>query len=332
MKKNSFAIFNSGFLLFIGTLLLFSSCIDRDSKEPTLRFGWITSASFTGEVVGMKKFARENKINLECIPGGYGINPATLVQTGENTFGTLAADEVISAIDNGADLVIIGVINYQSPGGFVSLKEKNIKRPKDFEGRRVGVLPFGSTNLLYEIMIQVNNVNKNRVIEIPISPDLRPFLNNRHDIHPVFVYDETVTLDLNNIEYNLIEPKDFDTYLIGPVYFCKRSTLENNPELVRAFINTMADGWNYAINNPVESIKILSEFAPEISVERESLVLEKAIPYYTLYNNQPVNSDYEVWENMVDQLYELEVIQKRHDIKNIIDLTYINEYYKEQNE
>lgn len=293
----------------------------------SIRFGWIPSASFSGEIVGMKKFAQSRNLELKAEPGGPGLNSIQLVQTGQNTFGTLAADEVLAANDKGADFVIIGVINYFSPGGFVSLAEKNIKSPKDFENHKVGLLPFGSTTLLYETMLKKNGVDKKRVQEITVSPDLKPFLNEAYDVHPVFVYDETVTLDQQSIKYNLIEPKEFGVRFKGPVYFCKRETLEKNPELVKAFVQTMADGWNYAIANPDEAISLLKEFAPEIDTGRERQVLQKAIPYYSGYNDQPLNSDIESWTEMIAELKELKVIQNEVDLSKVLFLTYINDYY-----
>ena len=330
MKKKLLLIIPFILILAIVLLIIFRNKIFHGQEKISLRLGWVSTASFCGEIVGAKMFAEKYNLDLTCVPGGMGINPTLMVQSGENTFGTLAADEVISAIDNGADLVIIGVINYYSPGGFVSLKENNIVKPQDLIGKSVGILPFGSTNLLYEIMLKKNKIDRSKISEIPVSYDLKPFISGSYDVQPVFVYDETVTLDLKNIEYNLIEPKNYGVSIKGPVYFCKRETLEKNPELVKAFVYAMADGWNYAINHKNESIKMLKEFAPEIDVNRESMVLEKAVPYYSGYNNQPINSDYQSWEDMINQLYELRVIKEKYDVKKIVYLDFVHEYYEEK--
>lgn len=298
-----------------------------EKHQASLRFGWIPSASFAGEIAGMNKFASLHNLSLKCEAGGPGLNSIQLVQTGQNTFGTLAADEVLAANDKGADFVIIGVINYYSPGGFVSLVEKNIKRPGDFEGKKIGILPFGSTTLLYESIVRKNNVDKKKITEITVSPDLKPFLSNNYDIQPVFVYDETVTLDMQNIKYNLIEPKDFGVTLKGPVYFCKRETVEKNPEMVKAFIETVADGWNYAVKNVDSSIAMLKQFASETDPVREKQVLLKAIPYYTLYNGQPINSDYDSWSETIKELKDLGVIKNDVDINKVVKLDFIQNYY-----
>lgn len=294
----------------------------------SIRFGWIPSASFAGEIAGMKMFADGRNLELKCEAGGPGMNSIQLVQTGQNTFGTLAADEVLAANDKGADFVIVGVINYISPGGFISLPDRNVRTPKDFEGKKVGLLPFGSTTLLYESLLKKNSVDRRKVKEITVSPDLKPFLAGGYDIHPVFVYDETVTLDQQGIKYDLLEPKAFGVRFKGPVYFCKRDTFDKNQEMVKAFVETMAEGWNYAIKNPDLAIQMLKDFAPEIDPSRERQVLAKAIPYYSAFKGQPINSDAESWKEMVAELKELKVIANDVDLNRILQLRFINEHYQ----
>lgn len=305
--------------------------LKSDKFNASIRFGWIPSASFSGEIVGMERFAEKNNLDLKCEPGGPGLNSIQLVQTDQNTFGTLAADEVLAANDKGADFVIIGVINYYSPGGFISLFDKNINTPKDLEGKTIGMLPFGSTNMLMESLIRKNNLDKNKIKEITVSPDLKPFLEGKYDVHPVFVYDETVTLDQRNIKYNLLEPKNYGVTFKGPVYFCKRVTLDKYPDLVKAFVNTMAEGWNYAIQNPDSAVMMLKKFAPEIDSEREILVLQKGIPYFSAYKNQPINSDFDSWSTMVNELKELKVIKNDIDLNKVVKLNFINDYYSNKN-
>ena len=264
-------------LSVLSLALLFSACSHSPSRttsmKASLRLGWIPSATFSGEVAGMRLFAKQHGLEVEIRPGGASLNTVTLVASGQDTFGTLAADEVLLANENGADLTIVGVINDVSPGGFVALKKSGIRSPRDFPGHKIGVLPFGSTTLLYEAMLAANGVDRSTIHEVTISPDLRPFIQGVYDVQPVFAYDETVTLDRQGIQYTLIEPKAFGVQLKGPVYFTRRSTVENHPELVDAFIRTVVEGWNYAINKPDEAIRMLKDFAPDVDADRERTVL-----------------------------------------------------------
>ncbi len=337
MKTRSLIIALGSLLVLVAVYLVWSQ---REHKIPdaakkmeaSIRFGWIASGSFAGEVSGMNLFAEKHNLSLKCEPGGPGLNSIQMVETGRNTFGTLAADEILAANDKGADFVIIGVINYNSPAGFVSLEKTPLSKPSDFVGKKVGFLPFGSLTLLYESMLKKNGVDRKKVTEITTSSDLKPFISGAYDVHPVFVYDETVELEKLGLRYNLFEPKNFGVNFKGPCYFCKRETFEKNPELVKAFVYTVADGWNYALKHPKEAISFLKKLDSKVDSEREEKVLVKGISYFSAYMNQPVNSDMESWKDMITELKTYKVITKDVDINSVVKLGYIQEYYGRKSE
>jgi NitT/TauT family transport system substrate-binding protein len=300
---------------------------EQQLGEASLRFAWIPSGSYAGEVSGANRFAEEHDLRLTCHAGGMGLNSITMVATGQNTFGTAAADEIIAAIDKGADLVIIGVINYYSPGCFLSLADKGISTPKDFEGRVVGLLPFGSTGLLYQALVRSNQVNESKVRTMVVSPDLKPFINGAYDVQPAFVYDETVTLDMQGINYTVIEPQDHGVSFRGQCYFCKKSTLSESPELVRSFVNTMIDGWGYALNNPDSTIADLKEFAPEIDAMREVRVLKKGQDYFKGMDDMLLWSEPSSWREMLDEMKRAGLIQQTLDPNSFLELRFVKEYY-----
>ncbi len=322
------------FLLTLVLTFLLAACSDSPKSgspmRASLRLGWIPSGSFSGEIAGMRLFAKLQGLDLQIRPGGSSLNTVTLVASGQNTFGTLAADEVLLANESGADLVIIGVINDISPGGFVALEKRGIRSPKDFPGHTVGVLPFGSTTLLYEAMLAANGIDRAAIREVTISPDLRPFIEGVYDIHPVFVYDETVTLDRQGVRYTLIEPKHFGVRLKGPVYFTTRRVVEKQPALVDAFVRTMVEGWSYALSNPDEAIRMLREFAPEIDPDRERIVLLKGADYFRAYQGQPINSDPASWKQMAEQLVRFGRLKNMPDLTQVVRLEWVNKVYLEK--
>lgn len=293
----------------------------------TLKLNWIYTGSFAGEVLGMKEYSAKNALDLNIQPGGQGLDPIKLV--GENEFGTAAADEILSANDKGANLVIIGVINYNTPACFISKAETNITKPQDLIGKKVGLLPFGSTGLVYKSLLKKNKIDESKITEITVSPDLKVFLTtNNHDVQPAFIYDETVSLDEQGIKYNVLVPKDWGVIFKGPCYFTKRSTVEKNPELAQAFINTMADGWNDAIANPEKAIQALKEVAPDINYARELKVLQKGIDFFKGYDNKPLTSDFDSWSEMVNELKEVGVIKGEVELSRLLNFSFINNYYK----
>lgn len=296
------------------------------NKSTTLKLNWIYTGSFAPEALSAKEVASRNNLTLKLEPGGQGKDPLKLV--GDNEFGAAAADEILRANDKGGQFVIIGVINYNSPACFLSLEKDNIRTPKDFEGKTIGILPFGSTGLVYKLLLKKAGVDALKLKEVTVYPDLKVFLSGKtHQVQPAFIYDETVSLDLQNIRYNVIEPKDYGVVFKGPCYFTTVNTVKNNPELVQAFINTVAQGMNEAIKNPERAIKALKEIAPDINEARELKVWRKGAPYYMGYNNQPLTSDTNSWHEMIEELKSFGEIKNEPDLSTVLNFKFVNKFY-----
>ncbi len=160
-----------------------------------------------------------------------------------------------------------------------------------------------------------------------VSPDLKPFINGAYDVQPAFVYDETVTLDMQGIDYTVIEPQEHGVSFRGQCYFCKRSTLSESPQLVRSFVNTMIDGWGYALNNPDSTIADLKNFAPEIDTIREVRVLKKGQEYFKGMDDMLLWSAPSSWREMLDEMKRAGLIKQSLDPNSFLDLHFVREYY-----
>jgi NitT/TauT family transport system substrate-binding protein len=332
MSRKILILLSVTLLICLGVLLFcylrFSDAQRSISHKSTLYLNWIYTGSFAGEIVGWKEFASRNGLNLTIQQGGQGLDPLKLVKNDD--FGTAGADEILRANEKGADYVIIGVINDDSPTAFLALKSSGISKPQDFIGKRVGILPFGSTGLVYQSLLKRNNIDRKQVSEVVVSPDLRPFLTaHTHDVQPVFAYDEPVTLDRQHISYNLILPKDYGVSFKGPCYFTRRETIHNHPELVYAFVETMAQGWAEAVARPDHAIDLLKEVDPQIDRSREREVLKRGLPYYATADRKPLQSRPESWEPMLDDLVSFQILTHKPALESFLDLSFVNRFYSQ---
>lgn len=322
------------YVLAILIISLILGCTSNSNKkqeetkyEASLRFDWYTYMLFSGEIVGQKLFDEKYNLNLVLEPGSESVDPVKLVIAGNNTFGVIAAENILIANEKGADLVILGVVNYHSPGAFLSLKNSGIKEPKDWEGKKVGVLPGGSTEYIYQALKKKTNLNEDKIEEVICPFDLGTFIQGAYDVRPIFVYAEPISLDEKGLEYSIIYPKDYGISFRGTCYFCKRETIEKHPEMVQAFINTVADGWNYVIKNPEKAIDILVEFDNTLDKNRELTALKKGLPYFEGFEGKPLYCDFQAWKEMENTLIELGLISSAN-IENVIHNEYLENYYK----
>ena len=319
----------------LATVALFATSCNKGSKKNetttvTVRQEWFPNANYAGELVAAKEFAKEENIEIKVEAGSDNIDPIKLVLSGKNDFGVVGADKVLLANEAGADLVIVGVVNYNSPTCFLALESKNIRMPKDFEGKTVGVLTGTATEYVYRALLKKAGVDDKKLKEVEAPFDLATFIAGSYDVRPAFAYDEPVSLDIQNLKYTTINPSEYGVSFIGTVYFTTRKMVEEHPETVQSFINAVAKGWEKSIQQPSVAIEYLKEYDASINANRELKSLEKGLPYFTGHNNEVLTADLPHWQQMATTLVELALL-KKDDLKNAINGTFVSNYHEKKN-
>jgi NitT/TauT family transport system substrate-binding protein len=314
--------------------LVFSSCTyfekknnDANTIKAILIEEWFPSACYSGDVVAINETAKENGINLEVKPGADDIDPVKLVLGGVADFGIAGGDRILKANNNGADLVVLGAINYKSPTCFIALKEANIITAKNIEGKKVGVMTGNNTEFVYRALVKKAGLDKSNIKEVEAPYDLVSFIAKVYDVRPAFAYDEPVSLDKQNIAYTTIKPEDYGVNFVGPVIFSKRSFVEKNRNLTQRFINAMAKGWGGALENPEKAIKYLKVYDKNIDASRELKSLIKGREYFEGEGGKPLYLSKERWGLFVNELVDLKLVPQDEKNYTCFDDSFIEKLY-----
>jgi NitT/TauT family transport system substrate-binding protein len=321
-------VFNVG--LFLLTIISMVSCNNNKNETITdisFRFDWYSNMSFSGEIWAYTEALKDSTFNIELEPGSENLDPIKLILSGTNDFGIVSADKFLIALDKGADLVAIGVLNVNTPTVFISLKNKNIQGPSDFVNKTVGILPGGSTEFVYRTLLEVNNIDKSQIKEKIISFDLQTFIANQYDVRPAFYYDEPVFLESKGIAYNLIKPRDYGVDFLGRIYFTTRAMVENSPDKVQQFINAICAGWESAINNPEQAINNLKSFDKNTNTETELASFRRGIEYFKGDDNKMLYAYMSRWESTLLSLQQQNIIKTDIDLHNFINYSFLNKYH-----
>ena len=296
-------------------------------ENVNLRQEWFTNASYLGEVVAINETDSIFGLEINLIEGADDVDPIKMVISGKDKFGVCGADRIFAANEKGADLVVIGVVNFVNPTCFIALEKFNVTSPKDFEGKSIGVFTGNNTEMVYRTLVRKAGLDKNKLNEIEAPFDLGSFIAGVYDIRPAYIFDETVSLDKEGLKYTVVKPQDFGVYFIGTVYFTERSTINKEPELVQKFVNSIAKGWEIALENPEKALKYLAAYNKTIDINRERASFKAGIDYFRGENGKVLTSDSNKWIEMGNDLIELNVINS-FDIKNFIDNSFIENYFK----
>jgi NitT/TauT family transport system substrate-binding protein len=317
-------------IIFLPLVLILLIGCDNAKKgsiqKVNLRQEWFANASYLGEVVAINETDSLNGLDIDLIEGADDVDPIKMVISGRDKFGVCGADRVFTANETGADLVVIGVVNYINPTCFIALQKWNVKTPKDFENKKVGVFTGNNTEMIYRTLVRKAGLDKNKLNEIEAPFDLGSFIAGAYDIRPAYIFDETVSLDKEAIKYTVVKPQDYGVSFIGTVYFTKRSTVENEPELVQKFINSIAQGWEIALENPEKALNYLAVYNKTIDINRERASFKAGIDYFRGENGKVLTSDIQKWKQMGSDLKDLGVI-KAFDADKIINNSFIDKYH-----
>jgi NitT/TauT family transport system substrate-binding protein len=328
MKKLIFCVWFS--------TLIFGACKDAPKqnnqsvpktqlRKVSLRQEWFPNVSYLGEVIAINETDSINGLDINLIQGADDIDPVKMVISGNNDFGVCGVDRIFSAEEKGADLVVIGVVNHINPTCFIAKESKNVLKPSDFEGKKVGVYIGNNTEMVYRTLAKKMNLNKSKIKEIEPSFDLATFIADAYDIRPAYIFDEPVSLDQKGIKYSIVKPQDYGVKFIGTAYFTTGKMIKQHPEIVQAFINSIAKGWEIALQEPTKAIKYLKNFDKNIDENREKNSFDKGADYFRGEDGNILEVKLERWTEMGNYLKDLGVI-KSFDISKITNTSFIEKY------
>jgi len=98
---------------------------------------WVTQAQFAGNFAAQDQgFYEDACIDLQIQPGGPDINPVQLLLTGDTDLVGVQFGAVITARDEGADVITIGQVFERSAFSLLSFTDKGINAPEDVKGKK----------------------------------------------------------------------------------------------------------------------------------------------------------------------------------------------------
>ena len=300
----------------------------NDSGQTIVRLQqqWFANSGFAGEIFAKEMSVEEYGIQIEVIPGSDIIDTKQVVKLGEAEFGVAGAEQIMLANEKGANFVIIGVINDKSLAVLISKKDKEIIKPKDMVGHKIGTMEGSPVDLIYRALKKKEGIKIEKNDEIPTGWVLTGFIRDQYDVYPAFINDEPVTLKMKGIDTNIIDPSNYGVNFIGTVYFTKKELIDCCPEVVQGFVNAIADGWDMAIKDPKKAIALLKEYDSNIDENKEIESLLNGLHYYKGAEHKILYTKKATWNEMYSLLKDIGYL-KAFDYESSINNKFVAWYH-----
>lgn len=286
---------------------------DNDQLEKvTVILDYVANTNHTGMYVALDQgYYKEAGLDVEIVEPTEGAT-ATLVAVGKGDFGISYQEDVTIALTSKDPLPIktIATLIQHNTSGFVTYADKDIKSPKDFEGKTYAGWGGPGEEAVLKAVMTKDGADFSKLNMIISDGSGFEALKDKVDIEWFFEGWDIVKCKLNNFPVNYMELRQLDERLdyYTPVIIANKDTLEQKPEMVKKFLAATEKGYRYAIENPDESAKILQKYAPDYSLDMLTMSQEYLSEKYMEDTDRWGEMKDEVWNNYTDFMVEYGVI------------------------
>ena len=274
MRNKSGAIRTMAAFVLTGAALAgFAMCANaEDLTKITFCLDWTPNTNHTGLYVAQAKGYFEDaglKVNIIQPPEDGATN---MVASGQAQFGIDFQDYLppVFTSDEKVPVVAVAAILQHNTSGIISLKEDGIDSPKGLEGKNYATWDLPIEKAMMQNIVEADGGDFSKVNLIPEYVENEPAALQQ-DIDAIWVYYawagiscKQAGLDTNMIYFKDITP-EFDYY--SPVIITNSDWAAENPDIARAFLEAVKNGYEFAIDNPDEAADILCEQVPELDKE-----------------------------------------------------------------
>lgn len=255
--------------------------------EEADRVTYLTSFSTFGRdayvyVADELGFFEEAGLEVDINPGDGTVEVMRLIAAGSADFGPGdAATAAITIANQELPVRAVATVQQESLAALVALESSGITEPADLEGVTYADSAASTVNILLPFYAEAAGFDADTVEFVPASPPDLPRLlaAGQADVIGQFVVGRGL------IQATADESPEFFPYtehlpdLYGNVVIARQDMMEEQPDLVRRFVNALLRGLEYSIENPQESGEILARHVAEQPPEPAAAEVEIMAPY-----------------------------------------------------
>jgi NitT/TauT family transport system substrate-binding protein len=236
-----------------------------------LQLQWVTQAQFAGYFAAVDQgFYADQCLDVTILEGAVDIVPQTVLANGDADFAIAWVPKALASREAGANIVDIAQVFQRSGTLQVSFKDKNITKPKDFIGKKIGNWGFGNEWEVFAAMSKYN-VEPTSVENVAQQFDMVGLLEGDIDAAQAMTYNEyaQVLEAINPATGALYTPDDFNVIsyegqgvgMLQDAIWADGSRLSDpayNDTAVK-FVAASLQGWAYCRDNGDACAQMVTE-------------------------------------------------------------------------
>jgi NitT/TauT family transport system substrate-binding protein len=201
-----------------------------------------------------KGFFKAKGLDLHYVPGAGGGDAIRNILTGQADVAFTDPGSFFSALDKGEKLRAIYDIYPQNVFNVVSLKSRNITKPADLKGKKIGVysLSSGTRQNLLVLLHQAGLRESDVTIVVTGLLNFAPLMQGQVDATAATDTGLLVGRQKGLADVNVMEVKSY-LNVSSDLFVVREETYQQKKELLKKFIAAYRDSVAWMINNPEEA-------------------------------------------------------------------------------
>lgn len=275
-----------------------------------LALDWVPEPEFGGFYAGREGGAYERHgIKIEIQGGGAGVPVLQMVATGRADFGTVGADELLTARTRGADLVALFAVFQTSPQGIMVHASRKLQKLEDAFHSGTLALETGKAYAAY----LKKKFAWDGVKVVPYDGGVAHFLTDPSFGQQCYVTSEPIAARQKGADpaVFLIADAGFNPY--ATVVVTRRELLQKDPTLVKKFVLATREGWRQYLDQPQATNALLGKLNSALDAATLGAAAEAQKPLIETEDTKQhgLGSMQQVrWQTLADQLLDLKFLDK----------------------
>lgn len=257
-------------LLYCYLVLLAAVCFSDQAKaekeELHYRLKWIFNASVAGDIYGdVHGYFDRAGLKVVVKQGGPEKDAIKELELGQADFGVASADQVIRALDKGAEVVVLAQIFQVNPMQWIYRATiPEITDLNQLKGKRIGVTFGGNDESIMNTLFAMGGISREDVEIHSARFDFTPFLTGKVDIWPVYRNSQGVilksSLQAAGEDVRFFNPADFGVRFVANSIITSKKMVDTQPETADRFLSALLTAWADSMN-PANEEEVLAAIA-----------------------------------------------------------------------
>ncbi|WP_162893299.1 ABC transporter substrate-binding protein [Microbacterium halotolerans] len=242
--------------------------------EADIQLSWLKNQQFAGEYFadadGLFTDAGFDAVTLTA--GGSGATSAeAAVTTGKSLVGISAPLITAPAIEQGAQVKIIGTLYQVNPFAVVSPADAPLEAAADLEGATIAV--SDSNTLVWNAFLAANELDDSDVTTVPLS-DTSMLTTGQVDGY--LGYSTTGATALTNSGFDAVEflLADEGLPMIGESMIASQDAIDNDREALVAMMTALVQGWQASLSDAERTVDlVVDDYGKDQEYDRDAVTV-----------------------------------------------------------